>query len=126
MMQGLTFIKVQAASIAGSAADYLTTIFLVEYFHLWYLLANFTGNMIGGALLFILCRKWIFHSNKDGVRLQVVKFILTFAGNLLLSAIGVFIITHYFGINYIFSKTMVSVLLGISYNYLMQKNFVFS
>jgi putative flippase GtrA len=120
------FIKVQAASIAGSVLDYLTTILFVEYFHCWYLLANFTGNIFGGAFLFILCRKWIFHTSEQNVRLQIAKFILVFAGNLLLSAVGVFLITHFFRINYIISKTMVSVLLGISYNYIMQKRFVFS
>jgi len=126
MMSVLTFIKVQAASVIGSAADYVTTILLVEYFHCWYLLGNFLGNLVGGICLFILSRRWIFRSNKTSVRLQAIRFILMFAGNLLLSALGVFILTHYLGLNYILSKTIVSVLLGVSYNYLMQKRFVFS
>jgi len=121
-----TFIKVQAASIAGSAADYLTTILLVEYFHCWYLLANFLGNLVGGGFLFILSRKWIFRSSKGGVRIQMAKFVLMFAGNLLLSAFGVFVVTHFFRVNYIVSKTIISILLGVSYNYIMQRKFVFT
>jgi len=124
-MSLLTFIKVQAASIAGSAADYLTTILLVEYFHCWYLLANFLGNLVGGSCLFMLSRKWIFRSSSGSVPLQMVKFVLMFAGNLLLSALGVFVLTQFFRVNYIVSKTIISILLGVSYNYFMQKKFVF-
>ena len=126
MMRAHIFVKAQAASIAGSAVDYLTTILLAECFHVWYLLANFLGNLFGGVFLFFLCRKWVFPSDKGGIRLQMIKFILVFAGNMLLSAAGVFLITHFFGINYIISKTLVSILLGISFNYLMQKYFVFT
>jgi putative flippase GtrA len=125
-MAAFTFLKVQAGNIAGSAADYLTTILLVTCFHTWYLLANFSGNIIGWSILFVLSRKWIFSSNQDSVRLQMAKFILMVAGNLLLSALGVFLITHFFGVNYLVSKTIVSILLGLTYNYFMQKNFVFS
>jgi len=125
-MSTSTFIKVQAASIAGSAVDYLTTILLVEYFHCWYLLANLLGNLIGGSALFVLSRKWIFPSSRGRVRIQVIKFILMFAGNLLLSGLGVFVLTQFFGLNYLISKTVISILLGVSYNYLMQKKFVFS
>ncbi len=122
----ITFIKVQAASILGSMADYLITIILVEIFHCWYLYANLTGNICGGSLQFILSRNWVFQADKGKTGNQAFKFILFFAGNILLSAAGVYFFTRFLGINYIISKTLTSVLLGISYNYLMLKKFVFS
>jgi putative flippase GtrA len=121
-----TFIKVQAASILGSALDYLITIILVEIFNSWYILANFIGNVCGGSAQFFLCRNWAFRKKDGEMRIQVMKFILVFAGNLILSAAGVYFFTHYLRINYIISKTLTSVLLGISYNYFMQKKFVFN
>ena len=120
------FIKVQAASILGSIADYLTTIILVEIFNCWYLFANFAGNICGGSLQFILSRNWVFKGNKGKMRTHAIKFILFFLGNLLLSAAGIYFFTHYLRINYLISKTLTSVLLGISYNYFMQKKFVFT
>ena len=122
----ITFIKVQAASILGSMADYLVTIFLVEYFDCWYLIANAAGNICGGSIQFFLCRSWAFKSEKGRIRVQIMKFILVFIGNLILSAAGIYFFTHYLQINYIISKTLTSILLGISYNYYMQKHFVFA
>ena len=120
-----TFFKVQAASIVGSIADYLTTIFLVESFHCWYLIASFAGNICGGGAQFFLCRNWAFKGGADKMWKQACKFILVFIGNLLLSAAGIYFFTQYFRINYLISKTMTSVLLGVSYNYFMQREFVF-
>ena len=121
----ITFFKVQAASILGSLADYLTTIILVEIFNCWYLIANFAGNIIGGTAQFFLCRNWAFGGGNNSMQVQIMKFILVFAGNLLLSAAGVYLFTHYLRVNYLISKTITSVLLGLSYNYFMQKKFVF-
>ncbi|HTQ28656.1 MAG TPA: GtrA family protein [Puia sp.] len=122
----LTYIKAQAASIVGSLADYAMTLFLVEILHCWYLLGNFVGNITGAIMQFILCRNWAFTAAGEPVRPQVVKFILVWVGNLALSAAGVYSLTHFLGLNYIISKTIVSVFLGLTYNYLLQKWFVFS
>ena len=120
-----SFLKVQAASVAGSMADYLLTIILVSGFHWGYVLASVSGNILGAATLFVLCRKWIFRPDKGRLRVQILRFILVFAGNIILAAIGIYLLTHFLHIHYIISKTIVSVLLGVSYNYLMQKRFVF-
>jgi putative flippase GtrA len=122
----VTFIKAQAASILGSIADYAVTIFLVELLHCWYLVANLAGNIIGGSAQFLLCRNWVFRVSGNKMRSQALKFILVFVGNLILSAAGVYSLTHYLRVNYIISKTMTSILLGVSYNYIMQKQFVFA
>jgi putative flippase GtrA len=121
----LTFFKVQAASIIGSIADYLTTIFLVESFHCWYLIANLTGNICGGSAQFFLCRNWAFKVGTNKMQIQAFKFILVFIGNLVLSAVGIYFFTQYLRINYLISKTITSILLGVSYNYFLQKEFVF-
>jgi putative flippase GtrA len=120
-----TFIKVQAASILGSMADYLVTILLVEVFHCWYLPANLAGNICGGSLQFFLCRSWAFGIKGKLNNYQVIKFILVFIGNLILSAAGIYFFTHNMKMNYIISKTLTSILLGLTYNYFMQKKFVF-
>jgi len=120
-----TFLKVQVASIIGSVADFFGAIVLVEIFHCWYIIANFIGNIAGGVVQFVLCRNWVFKTGKGQIPLQAIKFILVWAGSLALSAAGVYLFTHYLKINYIISKTITSILLGVSYNYLMQKKFVF-
>jgi putative flippase GtrA len=120
------FIKVQVASILGSVADYAATILLTEIFRCPYLISNFLGNILGGTAQFNLCRYWAFKDVKGKMPVQAVRFTLAFAGNLILSAAGVYILTHIIGLNYIVSKTITSILLGVSYNYYVQKKYVFA
>jgi putative flippase GtrA len=122
----ITFLKTQAASIIGSIADFLVTIVLVELFHCWYLAGNLAGNVCGATTQFILCRDWVFARTDGRLNLQMIKFIGVWVGNLLLSAAGVYLLTHFAGFNYIVSKLIASAILGVSYNYLLLKKFVFA
>ncbi len=120
------FIRVQVASILGSAADYAATILLTEIFRCPYLISNFFGNIMGGTVQFNLCRHWAFKNVDGKMPVQATRFILAFAGNLALSAAGVYLMTRFLGLNYIISKTITSILLGVTYNYFMQKKYVFA
>jgi putative flippase GtrA len=99
-----TFIKAQAASLAATGFDFLTTIVLVNF-------------MVG--------RLWAFNASEGKIEWQFIKYVLVWTGNLLLNAAGVFIITRYIGFNYVVSKVITSVVVGIGYNYVLQKTFVF-
>ena len=120
------FIRVQVASILGSAADYAATILLTEIFRFPYLISNFFGNILGGTAQFTLCRHWAFKNVEGKMPVQATRFILAFTGNLVLSAAGVYLMTRFLGFNYIISKTITSILLGVTYNYYVQKKYVFS
>jgi putative flippase GtrA len=120
------FIRVQVASVLGSAADYAATILLTEIFRCPYLISNVLGNILGGTAQFNLCRHWAFKNVEGKMPVQATRFVLAFAGNLLLSAAGVYFMTRYLGFNYIISKTITSILLGITYNYHIQKKYVFA
>jgi putative flippase GtrA len=120
------FIRVQVASILGSAADYAATILLTEIFRCPYLISNFLGNILGGTAQFNLCKHWAFKDTDGKMPVQAMRFILVFAGNLILSAGGVYLFTHFVGLNYIVSKTITSIGLGLTYNYWMQKKYVFA
>jgi putative flippase GtrA len=122
----ITYLKAQAASILGSLADFLTTLILVEVFHCWYLYGNLAGNIAGGIAQFILGRNWVFRAGEAKIPFQVVKYVLVWIGNLILSAAGVYFFTHFLQLNYFISKTITSVMLGLSYNYFLQKKFVFA
>jgi putative flippase GtrA len=119
------FFKLQMAAITGSLLDYLITILGVEIFHFWYLGSAIVGNISGGVLQFILNKKWVFTEAGPNTRRQAGRFVLVFAGNIILSALGVYLLTSGLHINYIFSKTIISILLGLTYNYFLQQRFVF-
>lgn len=121
------FLKTQAALILGSLADFGITILLVQTFDCWYVAGNAAGNISGAIAQFLLSRKWVFiKSQQQPMPAQMGRFIVMWIGNILLSALGVYLLTHYLHIFYLASKTMVSILLGITYTYYVSKRFVFS
>ena len=121
-----TFIKTQAALIAGSIADFLVTWLLVEVFNCWYVSGNAAGNIFGAAAQFALSKYWVFTKATQKPQSQLIKFMLMWAGNITLSAMGIYLFTNYIHLHYLLSKLIVSVLLGVSYTYLVSKKFVFS
>ncbi|MBK0378764.1 GtrA family protein [Mucilaginibacter segetis] len=121
-----TFVKAQASSIVASIFDFLTTIVCKEFFYLWYLSASLIGTLTGGIINFGLGRNWVFKRKENTIPKQAVKYFLVWGGNIVLTTAGVFFVTHYIGLSYIASKVIVSISLGVSYNYFMQKKFVFA
>jgi putative flippase GtrA len=121
-----TYLKAQASSLVASATDFGVTIIAVNLFGWWYLSASITGTVTGGAVNFYVNRKWVFESTSTAIKWQILKYILVWTGNLIIVTAGVFMLTHFFNLNYVLAKVLSSVLTGVSYNYIMQKQFIFS
>jgi putative flippase GtrA len=121
----LTFLKSQIASITATAVDFVVTIVLVEIFKFSYIYATIAGTASGGLTYFLMGRRWVFDARDGDINTQLIKYLLVWIVYLLISTISVFIITHYFKVNYILSKVLVSVLMSITYNYVLNKKFVF-
>ena len=121
-----TFIKTQAALILGLLGDFLTTILLVEVFHCWYIASSAAGNIAGALAQFILSRNWAFNAQAGKMPRQVIRFIIMWFGNIVISSLAIYLLTSYFNIHYLLCKLIVSILLGTSYTYLCSKKFVFT
>jgi len=120
-----TFIKAQAASLTATVVDFTITILLKEVFHCWYLLASIIGTVSGGVVNFMMNRSWVFLAHDKKIHFQALKYIMVWIGNLVLVSGGIFFLTKYGGWSYIVSKITVSVIVGVFYNYVLQKRFVF-
>ncbi len=125
----VTFLKAQAAAITGSAIDFLVFTIMA---HLigntpeQLSLATAVGAFCGGLVNFIIVRKWVFSEGQKGAHVQAGRYILVWAGSILLNSRGVYFVTTYFpSINFLVARILVSVLVGVSYNYVLQKRFVF-
>lgn len=119
------FYKSQFASLMATMVDFLLTIFIKEVFGLWYLAANVVGMIAGGCTQFTLNRKWTFKEGKSGLSDVVVRYVVVWVSGLILNTSGLWLLTHFFGINYIISKLIVSVVLAVSVNFYLQKRYVF-
>lgn len=121
-----TFVKVQATSLMASGTDFLTTFLCERLWPGWYGPASLTGNVFGGLVNFVISKNWTFAGNRQPIGPQFGRFVLVWLGNSGLNAAGLFMATHFLGMHYLLAKTVVSILVGISYNYFFQKDFVFS
>ncbi|MCC8407870.1 GtrA family protein [Mucilaginibacter sp. UR6-1] len=121
-----TFVKAQASSFISTLIDFSTTFVCNHFLNLWYVYSNFTGTVAGGVTNFLLGRIWVFHAREKKAPGQALKYILVWIGNILLNNGGVFLFVHYLSVDKYIAKAVVSLIVGFSYNYFMQKKFVFA
>ena len=121
----IKFLKAQASSLIATLADFLITIVCKEVLGIWYLMANIIGVITGGLVNFWINRDWVFDGRAKAARYQAIRYFVIWTGNLMLNASGVWLLTQYSSYNYLTSKIVVSLIVGWTYNYFLQKNYVF-
>lgn len=122
----LRYFKAQASSLTATGVDFLVTLLAMNFLSAWYLVASIIGTVSGGMVNFYINRNWVFDASSKALKWQAFKYVAVWIGNLILVTLGVYLLTHFFYINYMLSKVLVSITVGISYNYYMQKLFIFS
>ena len=125
MVATYRFLRAQAAAATGTAVDFLVTVALVEGLHSWYLLATALGNAAGGLVNFYLGRHYVFQASQQRAPAQGWRYFLVWLGSMLLNAGGVYLFTHGLHANYLAGKVLVSLVVGVGFNYFLQLYFVF-
>lgn len=120
------FFKAQASSLVASLADLIVFICLAEILKIHYTVAIVFGAIAGAAINFLINRIWSFESTQQPVKQQSFKYLIVWVGSVLLNAAGTYLLTNFFKISYIVSKIGVAILVGLSFNYVLQKKYVFS
>ncbi len=119
------FIKANSASLVSSFCDYLVAILLKEVMLVPAFFASITGTMTGGVINFFINRQWVFRSCSTSIYFQSKRYFLIWSGNLLLNAVGLYLLIDVAGLYYTTAKVMTSVLVAVMYNYPLQKKYVF-
>lgn len=119
------FYKSLFTSLIATTVDFLLTIFIKEVCGIWYLAANVAGMIAGGCTQFTLNRKWTFKEGKSKLPEVALRFFVIWLSGLILNTSGLWLLTHFFGVNYIISKLIVSAALAVSVNFYLQKRYVF-
>ena len=120
-----TFLRAQTASLVASATDFAFTIACVELAGIWYGGASVLGNITGAVTHFMMGRKWVFGATGTPAWQQGWRYGVVWAGYVLLNFLLLVAVTGYTGINYGLAKIAVAIALSVSYNYVLQKRFVF-
>jgi len=120
-----TFLKANIASLGASFCDYLVTFILTQFFLFDPVFSSILGTIVGGIVNFLIGRYWVFKSVDAPAFHQSKKYFITWTGNLILNALGVYLLIRFAAINYMIAKVTTSVLVAVAYNYPIQKNYVF-
>jgi len=119
------FIKYNTVALLATSIDFGTFLFLKNVLGIWYVLSGFMGSVMGGIVAFILNRSWVFLSKDPNIKFQIIKYILTWWGSILLNTYGLFLLVENTNISETFAKIMVAVVVGISYNFLLSRYIIF-
>jgi putative flippase GtrA len=91
----------------------------------YYVTAAAISAAVGAIISFYLGRTWAFRRRDGSLSAQAVKYLLTSGVSLFLNTAGIYLFTDYANIPYGFSKVIISILIGIFFNFLMYRYFVY-
>jgi putative flippase GtrA len=115
----------QIASLTATVVDFGSLIALVEIGRVWYVAATATGALLGALINFILGRHWSFMAEHAAVREQAIRYAAVATVGLVLNSLGVYLLTDHLAIHYPISKTTTAFMVGLLYNFPLQRGFVF-
>ena len=121
----VSFFRYNLVAIIATSLDFLTLVFLTEIIGIWYLASTIIAAITGAISAFLLGRFWVFVSLESKVHHQALRYFLVAAGSVALNSFGVYFFTEFGGFQYMVSKGITAVLVGIGYNYLLGRYFVF-
>lgn len=120
-----TFIRSQVVSLISTAVDFFISILLVHYLSLYYVTATSLGSLAGAMTSFTLGRNWAFLNRHGHIRKQVLRFMVINLFSIFANTTGVFFFKESFDIPFIVSRIIVSILIGVFFNFFMNRYFVF-
>jgi putative flippase GtrA len=120
-----SFSRAQISSVVATLLDYGVLFLSTEIFHSWYVLATAWGALTGAVTNFLMNRHWSFQAAHGAIGPQARRYILVSAGSLILNTAGVFLVTEYLHFHYAVSVFVVSILIGVFFNYPLHRYYVY-
>ena len=118
-------VRHQASALAASALDFVVMIALVELLRVSPPVAAFVGACCGAGLNFTLGRHWTFRAGASPITGQALRYAVVSGASAGWNALGEWVGTRMLGIEYVLVRLVVSLVVGLAWNYPMQRVFVF-
>lgn len=117
--------RAQVASLAATVVDFGTLFVATESLHVWYVASTGLGALLGAVTNFLLNRFWSFEASQYAWGPQAYKYALVSAGSLVLNMVGVYAFTEGVGLKYGVSKVIISLFVGLLFNFPLHRRYVF-
>ena len=118
------FFKYVIVGFIGTGLDFLILYLLVEFWHLFYLLAALISIGIVIWLSFTLNKFWTFKNLEKRYFLQLGKYILAHSVGIGINLAILTLLVEFFGLWYILAK-VIATALALIWNFLVAKKWVF-
>jgi len=120
-----SFGRAQLSSLLATLADYGTLFLCTEVFHVWYVISTAVGALLGAVVNFMINRHWSFRASHGRISHQAFRYTVVSGGSLILNTGGVYLVTEFGRIHYAISVVIVSILVGIFFNYPLHRHYVY-
>ena len=121
-----SFYRYVLSAGTATTCDFSVLFLLTEIFDVYYVVSAFFGASSGATVAFLLGRNWTFLNKEGKISHQGLKFLMVVLGSIGLNTFGVYFFTEVIMLpHYAVSKIVVAVMVGIFYNFTMQRYFVF-
>jgi putative flippase GtrA len=119
------FSQHQISAAAATAVDFAVMIVCKSGLGLTPFKATAIGSLFGAFISFTLGRRWVFQSVAGDIRGQALRYAFVSTLSLIFNAVGEKLIVQVLGMNYIFARVVLSVVVGMIWNFPMHRYFVF-
>jgi len=121
-----SLLRYNVSAATATVTDYSVLTICTELIGLDPVVSTFIGAIAGATVAFLLGRNWTFLNKEGKVSSQGTKFLLVVGGSILLNTFGMYLATKYLSLgHYMVARILVSVTVGVCYNFPMQRYFVF-
>jgi putative flippase GtrA len=120
----ITFSRHQLVSVLATSIDYSVMVFCVIGLCLSPVAGTALGAFFGALTSFTLGRDWVFRARDGYLRSQAIRYAFVSVVSLCLNASGEWLLLR-LQANYILGRIIVSIIVGIAWNYPLHRHFVF-
>ena len=115
----------QLSSLIATGIDFSVLILCVEALKIWYVPATALGALVGGISNFFLNYYWVFFNRVSPVTVKMQRYFLILICSLLLNTLLVFLLTNFGKIEYVCSKVISAIIIGVCFNFQLHRYYVF-
>lgn len=120
-----SFFRSQASSAVSTLFDFGSFGVLHYILFVHYAISSGIGNIFGAIVSFYLGRVWAFKRQDGKISHQAIKYAITSLSSAFINTAGIVFLTESFSIEPTYSKAIVALLVGATFNFLMFRYFVY-